>query len=217
MSYPVSINVNGRLCVVVGGGTVALRKVQGLLSCGARVKVISPAVVKPLGEAAEAGKILWEKKLFEETDLSGASLAFAATADLGVNQAVREAAAKEKILVNMATEPDGGDFSLPALYRNGEVSVAVSTGGAAPAYAARLRDIIAVNMPKSLGKTAMFLRKLRSVTDPATPAETWRKFMVSGTVDDLSKIDVQVLQTRLDEFFGPGTWEKMNGGSVKAP
>ena len=137
--YPILLNLDGRLCVVVGGGPVGRRKARGLRDAGARVRLIDPE--PPVGE--EFRDIEVAARTYRTADLRGAALAFAAAGDREVNAAVAADARREGIPVNVADAPLEGDFRLPALLRRGELTVAVSTGGQSPALAALVRDLLA--------------------------------------------------------------------------
>jgi precorrin-2 dehydrogenase/sirohydrochlorin ferrochelatase len=131
----VFLDLEGRRCVVVGGGEVANRKARKLLQARAKVVVISPEVKPELaGMAAEV-----HRRTYSEGDLEGAVLVFAATDVREVNAAVVREARERGILVNVADEPSGGDFALPSTLRRGQLQVAVSTGGASPTLARRIR------------------------------------------------------------------------------
>jgi precorrin-2 dehydrogenase/sirohydrochlorin ferrochelatase len=133
--YPIFLDLSGRRCVVVGGGEVANRKARKLLQARAEVVVISPEVRPELESvAAEV-----HRRPYEEGDLEGAYLAFAATDAREVNAAVAAEAKGRGIPVNVADSPSEGDFALPSVLRRGRLQVAVSTGGASPALARRIR------------------------------------------------------------------------------
>ncbi|WP_417909640.1 precorrin-2 dehydrogenase/sirohydrochlorin ferrochelatase family protein [Candidatus Electronema sp. PJ] len=137
--YPVSLDISGLLCVVVGGGKVAERKVLSLLEAGAQVRLISPQLTEALHELAVAGRIDWLARYFQSGDLRDALLVFAATDNRQVNEAVaREAAAAGK-LVNVADAPELCSFQVPAVLHQGDLSIAVSTNGKSPALAARIK------------------------------------------------------------------------------
>ncbi len=142
--YPIVLTgLRGARCVVVGGGPVAARKVAGLLTAGAAVRIISPALTAGLRALADAGKLEWEPRPFAAGDLAGARLAFAATDQRAVNASVAREAAQSNILCNVADAPAGGDFHVPAVHRAHGATIAVSTHGADPAGARRLRDHLA--------------------------------------------------------------------------
>jgi len=130
------MDVSGSRCAVVGGGGVASRKVRGLLLSGARVVVISPEVTPEI----EGMGVAVERRPYERGDLAGSVLAFAATDSREVNAAVAREAKEGGIPVNVADRPAEGDFALPSVLRRGGLQVAVSTGGASPTLARRIRD-----------------------------------------------------------------------------
>ena len=133
--YPIFLDLSGRRCVVVGGGEVANRKARKLLQARAEVVVISPEV-KPELESV-ATEVL--RRSYEIGDLEGAYLVFAATDAREVNAAVAEEARERGIPVNVADRPSEGDFALPSTLRRGRLQVAVSTGGASPMLARRIK------------------------------------------------------------------------------
>lgn len=133
--YPIFLDLSGRRCVVVGGGEVANRKARKLLQARAEVVVISPEVRPELESVASEV----HRRPYENGDLEGAHLAFAATDAREVNAAVAWEAKERDIPVNVADRPSEGDFALPSTLRRGRLQVAVSTGGASPTLAARIR------------------------------------------------------------------------------
>jgi precorrin-2 dehydrogenase len=134
--YPIFLDLSGRRCVVVGGGQVANRKARKLLQARAEVVVISPHVRSELESvAAEV-----HRRPYVEGDLEGAHLAFAATDVREVNAAVAREAAERGVPVNVADRPSEGDFAVPSTLRRGRLQLAVSTGGASPTLARRIRD-----------------------------------------------------------------------------
>lgn len=137
--YPILLNLEDRLCVVVGAGPVGMRKVRGLKNAGARVRLIAP---EPPAEETLPEGIEVIRRPFRAGDLEGAVLAFAATDDRRTNAVVVGEARRRGIPINVADVPGEGDFTLPALLRRGEVTVAVSTAGRSPALAALLRDTL---------------------------------------------------------------------------
>jgi precorrin-2 dehydrogenase len=136
--YPIQLQLKGRLCIVVGGGTVGRRKVSGLLAAGARVRLITAEPPPPLPAGVEL-----VQRPYRTGDLAGSLLAFAATDDPRVNAAVAEEARAAGILVNIADDPQMGDFTLPAILRRGSLTLTAATGGSSPALAVLLRDRLA--------------------------------------------------------------------------
>ena len=145
--------MQGRLAVVVGGGTVAERKVFALLEAGAAVRVVSPALVPALERLRDEGQITWEARRFDPALLDGATLAFAATDDDAVNAAVVAAARERTILVNDASRSERGDFATPAVHRKGALTISVDTGGAAPAVSKLVRDQLGSLIDRALSGT----------------------------------------------------------------
>ncbi len=136
--YPVALRLAGRCCLVVGGGRVAERKVEGLLEAGARVRVVSPRLSRRLEVLTEEGRIECARRPFEDGDVMGAFLVFAATDDAALNSRIVRLARRGGSLAHSATAPSEGDFINPAVGRSGPVTVAVTTGAASPALAAEI-------------------------------------------------------------------------------
>ena len=140
--YPVFLDLKGRACVIVGGGEIAERKIANLLECGAVITMVSPQVTPGIRAHAEAGDIRWEAREYADGDLKGAFLAIASTDDEDVNRAVHEEASREGIVLNVVDRTALCSFIAPAVVRRGEVTVALSTGGASPALARKLRETL---------------------------------------------------------------------------
>ena len=138
--YPVYLDLRGRACVIVGGGEVAERKIQGLLECGAGVTVISPEVTPSIQDSASRGELKWHAREYLEGDLRGAFLAIAATNRRKVNEAIADEGQRERVVLNVVDDPVLCTFIAPSIVRRGDVTVAVSTGGASPALARKLRE-----------------------------------------------------------------------------
>jgi precorrin-2 dehydrogenase/sirohydrochlorin ferrochelatase len=138
--YPVCLDLRGRPCVVVGGGKVAERKVNGLLACNAQVKVISPDLTEELMQLHTDGKLEWLDRPYRRGDLAQAFLVIAATDDEQAQQMVQEEAEEQNKLLNVADVPQRCNFILPATVRRGDLTIAVATGGKSPALAKKLRQ-----------------------------------------------------------------------------
>lgn len=137
--YPINLDIKERLCLVVGGGTVALRKCYGLLQAGAQVRVISPEVVAEIQKLADEKEVEWFDRPFAEGDLEEAFMVFAATDKDDVQHAIAQEASERGVLLNSADGPVVSDFHVPAHFRRGAMLVTVSTGGGSPALARKLR------------------------------------------------------------------------------
>jgi precorrin-2 dehydrogenase/sirohydrochlorin ferrochelatase len=137
--YPINLELKNRICVIVGGGRVAERKTCGLLACGAEVRIISPELTEALKKLLHEEKLVWLQRTYRQGDLQGVFLAIAATDDDLVQDQVYREAEERGILVNVADVPRRCNFILPALVRQGDLTIAVSTGGKSPALAKQLR------------------------------------------------------------------------------
>jgi hydroxymethylbilane synthase len=169
--YPVALSVRGRRALVVGGGAVSERKVRGLLDAHAEVVVVSPALTPGLKVLAQAGAIRWEAREYEPSDLAGAWLAFAATADPATNGAVVGAARTAGVLVNDASDGERGDFATPAVHRTGGLTVTVDSGGLSPSFTKRVRDELALQFDARYGRAAATLGALRDRVLIVVPLE----------------------------------------------
>ena len=136
MQYPVNLVLDGRSCLVVGGGKVALRKVEGLLACGGRVTVVAPRINPDLRTLSD---VVIEERPWRPQDLEGMWLVIAATDDPSVNRAVYDAGQRAGVWVNGADDPANCSFTLPSVVRRGDLQVTVSTGGRSPALSTWLR------------------------------------------------------------------------------
>jgi precorrin-2 dehydrogenase/sirohydrochlorin ferrochelatase len=144
--YPANLNIADKLCLVVGGGAVALRKTQSLLAVGAIIRVISPEVRVELRRLAQDKEIEWFQRGFAEGDLKGAFLVFAATNNPAIQVLIAEEAVKCSVLLNSADDPWGSDFHVPAHFRRGKMLVTISTGGSSPALAKKIRQRLEMDL-----------------------------------------------------------------------
>ncbi len=151
--YPIALNMRGRLAVVIGGGSVAERKIAALLDAGAIVRVVAPSLTPALAQLSDERRIESSRKRFEPEDVEGASLVFTATDDEAVNAAVVAAARAHGILVNDASQAERGDFSTPSVHRRDSLTIAVDTSGTSPAVAKLVRERIGALVERSLSET----------------------------------------------------------------
>jgi len=136
---PVFLRVEGRTCLVVGGGQVATRKARALLAAGAHVVVVAPSWTPTVATLVERGAIDLRPRPFTPEDLEGVFLVVAATDDPTVNETVARAAHERRVLVNVVDAPERGSFLVPATFRRGDALVAISTNGRSPALARWVR------------------------------------------------------------------------------
>jgi precorrin-2 dehydrogenase/sirohydrochlorin ferrochelatase len=137
--FPVCLRLQGRRVLIVGGGVIAEGKIRGLVAAGAAIRVVAPEVTPPIAELVATGAVEWSARAFEPSDVQGHQFVFSATNDRSVTEVVSVAARSAGALLNAADDPEFCDFTLPSVGRRGLITVAVSTDGAAPAVAARVR------------------------------------------------------------------------------
>lgn len=160
--YPVYLNLDGRRVVVIGGGRIAERKIEGLLATRASIVVISPRITRRVEGLVRSKLIEWKKRTYASGDCAGAALVFSATGDPFVRTAVFEEARAARIIVNTVDDPAFCDFIMPAVIRRGDLTVAISTAGSSPALAARLRR----KLSKILGQEYARMLELMSRVRP---------------------------------------------------
>ena len=176
--YAVLLDLTGRRCVMIGGGVIAERRVDALVTAGAHVIVISPRLTPALLALAGEGRIEHEPRRYREGDLAGADLAFVATDAGEVNAAVAREARERQIWINAADDPARCTFILPALVRRGDLTVAVATGGSSPALARAIREELDAYLTDDYATLAAIAaevrREIRASGRPVT-AEAWRR------------------------------------------
>jgi len=184
-NYPVVLTNLECGAVVIGGGEVAARKVEGLLTAGAGVTVISPQFAPVLEELAAQGRITALRRAYRVGDLAGARLVIAATDDPQVNRTVWEEAQGRGCLVNVVDDPTHCTFHVPAVARRGPVAIAVSTGGASPALAKHLRQKVEAAIGPEYAQLAALLAGLRPAGQALAPAgkrEAFWRTMIERTL-----------------------------------
>ena len=209
--YPVNLKLCGRLCIVIGGGNVATRKIKNLLTCGAVVRVVSPYVHADLMKIVLDRRVEWLEREYVEGDLLGAFIAFAATGDSDVQQQVKEEAEKYKIILNSVSDPAGSDFHAPAHFRRGKMLVTVSTGGSSPALARQVREWLEQEIGPEYEAIVGFLAMVRDAVvgrddDSTTHKELFQnlleldivKLIREGNWFDLQMVLLRELPTEVD-------------------
>ncbi|OUA52573.1 NAD(P)-binding protein [Bacillus thuringiensis] len=158
--YPLTVRVNEKRVVVIGGGKVAGFKIIPLLKQGADIVVISPELDANLVKLVEEKKIRWYQREYEKSDIKSAFLVVAASSDSILNEQVAEDAAENQ-LVNVITNPESGNVHFPATIHRGLLNIAVSTGGASPKLAKKIRDDIANKYDETYESYLDFLYEVR--------------------------------------------------------
>jgi siroheme synthase-like protein len=159
--YPVMFELRDRPVLVIGGGPVARRKVEGLLVAGARVTVVSPVLTPALATLAAEGQIGHEARRYAAGDVAGFALVFVATPDAALTARVAGEGRQHGVWVNAADDPEHCDFILPAVLRRGRLTVSVATDGASPALAAMIRDRLATVLGEEYGALTELVAEVR--------------------------------------------------------
>ena len=176
--YPVFLQLTDRPCLVVGGGAVAERKVEGLLRVGARVTVLSPILTDRLRAWVADGRVSHVARRYRPGDLLGFQLAFVATDDVAVTAAVADEGRARGVWVNAADDPAHCDFILPSVLTRGELTVAVGTGGSSPALSRAIREELEGYFTPDYAALAALVSEVRRELRGRARApggETWRR------------------------------------------
>jgi len=182
--YIACLKLGGRRCVVVGGGDVGLEKVEGVLACGGDVTLISPDAVEPLRELAAERSIRWEQREYAgRADLEGVFMVITDTTNTETNIRVYEDAERRAMLVNVVDVPPLCNFILPAILRAGPLAIAISTAGASPALAKRIRDEIADEYGEPYARLAVLLNEVRGWAKGTLPTYQDRKAFFESIVN----------------------------------
>jgi siroheme synthase-like protein len=182
--YIACLKLSGRRCLVVGGGEIGLEKVEGLLACDGEVTLIAPEAEPALEELASEGSIRWERREYAgAADLEGVFMVIAATNDTDVNVAVYDDAERRAMLVNVVDVPPLCNFILPAIVRTGPLAIAISTAGASPALAKRIKREIAAAYGEPYARLAVLLNEVRGWAKATLPTYQDRKEFFEGLVN----------------------------------
>ena len=182
--YIACLKLKGRRCLVVGGGDIGLEKVEGLLTCDADVTLIAPVAHPELEALAAEGSIEWERRPYAgAADLEGAFMVVAATDDSEVNIGVYDDAERRAMLVNVVDVPPLCNFILPAIVRSGPLAIAISTAGASPALAKRMKREVSELFGEEYARLAVILNDARGWAKATLPTYQDRKEFFEGIVN----------------------------------
>ncbi|MCW2950261.1 MAG: bifunctional precorrin-2 dehydrogenase/sirohydrochlorin ferrochelatase [Thermoleophilia bacterium] len=181
--YIACLNLTGRTALVVGGGAMGIEKTEGLLAAGAHVHLVAPRARPELQELAAEGSITWHQRAYERGDLEGKIIAIASTDDTDVNIRVYEEAEERAMLVNIVDVPPLCNFILPAIVRTGAIAVAISTRGASPALAKRMKREIAELFGPEYSALAGHLNEVRGWAKGTLPTYQDRKAFFEDIVN----------------------------------
>ena len=173
--FPVFLDLKNRHCLIIGGGSVATRKVENLLNANAHIIVISPECSDDLAQLANENKITLIQREYEDADIIRAFLVVAATDNADVNADIAKACDKANIMVNVADNPELCSFIFPSILDRSPVTVAVSTGGASPVLARQLRMKLETMIPSACGHLAAITEEYRQKVKEHFPQQKQRK------------------------------------------
>jgi precorrin-2 dehydrogenase/sirohydrochlorin ferrochelatase len=200
--YPVFLQIEGKPCLVVGGGRIAYRKTLDLLECGATVTVVAETPAPEMTDLAAQGKIRLLRRRAEPGDVHGMFLVFAATDDDGVNASFAEHARAEGILVNAVDNPSTGNFTSGAVVKRGPLRIAVSTSGCSPLIASGIRRELEERYGESFGAYVAFAGELRAgILSEPCPKE--RKDEALGWIAGGAAFDLFLISGR------EGVWNRV--------
>src|SRR5256885_15967967 len=206
--YPVFLDLRGRRAVVIGGGAVAERRVRGMMAAGATVPLVSPESTPALTDLARRGATEIRRRPYRPGDLAGAWLAIAATDDRSVNEAVWAEAERVGVPLNAVDDLEHCSFIAPAIHREGDITVAVSTGGKSPALAVRLRQRIARLVGRVEARLCALLGELRPelaarVPDVRARTALWYEIVDSDVIEFVRRGGVEGARRGIEELLGP--------------
>ena len=192
--YPIMLDVSGRICVVVGGGKVALRKIEGLLRADARVRVIAQQILPEIKDYMQAGLLEWLKKSYEAEDLRDATLVISATDTESINQQVARDARSLGIFVNVVDQPSLCTFTVPAVLQRGELIIGIATGGKSPALAGKIRERLEEQFGPEYASYVEFLGRTRQ----------WVRDQFPHDPDMRQRANTRIAELPLVDYFARG-------------
>jgi precorrin-2 dehydrogenase/sirohydrochlorin ferrochelatase len=198
--YPLFLDIERRLCVVIGGGNVAERKVARLLACGAFVEVVGTSLTPALVALKGEGRIVHRATDYHKDQLRGAFLVIGATDNVAVNEQISRDARAQGISVNIVDDPARCDFILPSIVERGDLAIAVSTGGKSPALAKKLRMELDGAYGPEYAKLLEILGELRE------------KVIVGGRPSAVNReLFEAVVSSDILDLIRAGQWERVEG------
>ncbi len=200
--YPINLDLRERLCAVIGGGSVALRKARTLLQAGAKVTVIAPVLTAELARLAESGQLRWQAKQYADGDLKNFFIVICATNSPAANVRAASEAKREGALVNVAEPSQLSDFTVPAQVRRGDLLLTVSTGGKSPALARQLRRELERDFGDTYGawleRLTILRGEMKSRLDNSQARETfWRQAMDAAVLELVKQGELKRAEARI--------------------
>jgi precorrin-2 dehydrogenase / sirohydrochlorin ferrochelatase len=205
--FPLFIDLNGKRCIVIGGGKVATRKAETLLEFQTDVIVVSPEISGRLQELHQCGNLTWRQKIYTADDLEGAFLVIAATSDRLVNEEIYEDSVAKGIMVNTADDPDKCTFIFPSVVKRDDLVIGISTSGKYPALSKAVRKKMEKMLTPNINGEMLGLlaecrqRAIREVKDASV-----RKELIERLLEELLFCEEassnEVLYSKIDRIFG---------------
>lgn len=213
--YPLNLNIENKNCVVIGGGEVALRKIQGLLAAGAKVKVIAPEVCAGVEELFQHGKISLIRENFSEDLLGDEIILIAATNNPEVNRQAAESAQSKKILVNVV-QGAFGNFFVPSSIRRGDLLLTISTGSNSPAFSKFLRQMLEEELGENFGAGLEIISHYRRevkrlLPNPKARKIFWQEFLTKEVWELLKAGELDDLEERINHALESFGTQSQNG------
>ena len=204
--YPINLNISGQLCVVIGGGAVATRKISSLLACEARVRVVSPQLSAGIRHLIETDRIRWIQRTYKTGDLQGAILAFALTDNPEVQSQIAVEAKESGIPINIGDNPEASTFHTAATIRRGDLLISISTGGGSPALAGAIRQELELHYGPEYSELVKLLGEVRKIHQGQSSPQKHHKVLVEKILQTdilalLRNKDWQELQVLLCEIL----------------
>jgi len=205
--YPVSLDIRGRNCLVAGGGAVGARKAKALIACGGLVTVVSPDLSGEMEKLSEQGLVKVFRRGYRTRDLAGMFLVISAAGDAGINEKISKDAAQRNILCNIVDRPKACSFVLPAVLRQKDLVIAVSTSGKSPALARRIKEELALRFGPEYGALLDILGGVRKklLSGPHAPDShkvSFEALLDGGLLELLKAGDKKAIEALLAEVLG---------------
>lgn len=202
--YPVYLNLTERHVLLIGAGTIALQKLSALLEAGAKIHVVAPTALPEIAALARDGKITWSKRSYRTSDLKNISLVIAATDNKRLQQQISKESRARQIWSNVVDVPPLCDFIAPAIVRRGNIQIAISTGGAAPALAKYLRKRLEQSVGPELEAFVTMAQELRPSIlklDKEKRMALWECIVSDGFFEEIKATGAQAARKRLESWI----------------
>ncbi|PID71865.1 MAG: siroheme synthase [Desulfobulbus propionicus] len=206
--YPICLQLTNKLCVVIGGGGVAERKVKEILSQHGCVRLISPDLTEYLQQLVKNEHIEWWNKEYSTGDLAGAFLVFAATSNTKVQQQILADANQQNVLINVADHPDCCDFHVPASIHRGELTIAISTNGKSPAMSAMVRKRLEPHIGEEFGVLLELMSQVRQQVIGSVAQQQEKRILFQKIFDEdilgwIKQGQWELVASHIENVLGP--------------